>query len=554
MSNTNQYLWRTHSRSATLALCLGLICLMVSSSLRADEVEQDLELLKQHGLTADTKSLDEYLRSLHPDQEMKRRLAGLISQLGNDDYFRRETAMAELLRMPVVTNDLLQRAIAGEDPEIRWRARIVLDKGNQQWARVLNATFRVIRHRKIPKLAEPVLLSLPLCSDNYLRVSARAALLATASQNDVALLRTTLAKGDTHLQIATIETLDHLLGAKALDDIHPLLSSKNEPVRLAAARALGNRGNRDALPALGALLESPDILIRARSGQLLRGLTGQKIIFVAYDTPEKRAPAVKAWRNWIATVGANTELTFPVPNSPPMLGRTLICYYGRSQVVELDASGKEIWQVRVSNVWGCHGLPNGHRLVSSYSGKMIVEYDATGKEVWKTTALPGRPFSVRRLTNGNTLAACYANNKVVEIKPDKSISWQVTVPGRPMDARPLPNGNTLVCLYDKHKVIEINRAGKIVWEVANMASPRSAQRLENGNTLIAQTGGRKVVEIDRNGREVWKKTTSRSAYDAQRLPNGNTIVVDQMGIQEIDPAGKLVWERKGTSVGRVWRY
>jgi hypothetical protein len=554
MRKTNPHLPQTLSRRTPLALCVGFVCLWMPSVLHAEEVDQDLELIKRHGLTADTKSLDGYLRSLHPDQATKKRLAELIVQLGNDDYFRRETAMAELLRMPVVTTELLQRAIAGDDPEIRWRARIVLDKGKQQWTQVLNATYRVIRIRKIPDLAEPILLSLPLCSDEYLRVSARGALLATAGQNNVALLRKTLAAGDAHSQIATLQTLDHILGAKALADVHPLLKSKVETVRLAAARALGNRGNRDALPALASLLDSPEILIRARSGQLLRGLTGQKFVFVAYDTTEKRAPAVKAWRDWIALAGMKADLTFPVPDRAPMLGRTLICYYGKSEVIELDASGKEIWKTRVSNVWGCHGLPNGHRLVSSYSGKMIIEYDGTGREVWKTTALPGRPFSVRRLVNGNTLAACYDNNKVVEIKPDKSVGWQITVPGRPMDARPLPNGNTLVCLYDKHKVIEIDRAGKIVWEIANMGSPRSAQRLENGNTLVAQTGGRKVVEVDRSGRVIWTKTTTRSAYDAQRLPNGNTLVVDQMGIQEIDPAGKVVWERKGTNVGRVWRY
>ena len=103
-----------------------------------------------------------------------------------------------------------------------------------------------------------------------------------------------------------------------------------------AARALANTGGREALGSLIKLLGSDDAKVRSRSAAALRHLTGQQFGYTPYEDPAKRAVAVKNWSEWVAKNGDAVELIIPIPDHEPMLGRTLISYYSRNLVVELD--------------------------------------------------------------------------------------------------------------------------------------------------------------------------------------------------------------------------
>jgi len=420
---------------------------------------------------------------------------------------------------------------------------------------ILNSTLHKIRSDKVKDTAESVLLVSPLCDEHRLLTAARRAMAATAGEEDAPAVRAALQSKHRGPRIVATSAVPTTLGKQAGETLRQLLADEDELVCLEATRALANTGDPACLPVLGKLLESQDLHVRADSGQLLRGLTGKRFSFAAYDKSERRAKAAKAWQEWIAKEGKTAKLHYPVREQGIILGRTLICYYSQNKVVELDANGNQVWQQSIQQPWSAQGLPNGHRLITSYSGRMVVEYDATGKEVWKKTGLRSNPSSARRLANGNTLISLSHSHKVIEINQEGETVWDVTIHGQPMDARRLEDGRTLVALQGTHRVVEIDREGKVVWEVGNMSGAFSAQRLPTGNTLVALTGNARVVEIDRDTkRQVWSKTGIKICYDAQRLPNGNTLIAAHQGAVEVDPEGNVVWERKGNGTLRVHRY
>jgi hypothetical protein len=525
-----------------------------TSSVRSDEIDHYVNVLTENGISENSASIGKYLHSIRPNSKTIQRLKALIAQLGDADFFRREQAMGELVRMPMLAPELLKQAAAGNDPEIRWRAKQVMKLADHKTAQLLYALFRVVSHRKLKGLTEPILLTLPLCEGEYLVGIANKAVVATASPDDLDLFLRTITKGDTRARVASIDALDRLLKQDAEAELAPLLTDKDEHVRFAAARVLINRGHRKSLQVLVALLDSENAKTRTQSIHWLRGVSGKRFGFLAFEEAKNRTKSVAAWHDWLKDAAPTAELTFPVAQTPPMLGRTLICYYNTNRVVEFDAAGKEVWSASVKMPYGCQGLPNGHRLVASYTNRTVTEFDAAGKIIWKLDNLPKSPFGVQRLVNGNTLVACSDSKKVMEYRPDKTVAWEATVEGRPMDARRLENGNTLVTLQNAQQVVEIDRGDKIVWKISTMYNPLSAERLENGNTLVCQMSKGRIAEIDRAGKLVWEHAGLSSPHRAQRLLDGTTLLIHSKGAKIVDRAGKEVWSKTGSGMGGISRF
>ena len=540
----------------------GMVCLLLLLAGRAgaqppalDEVtvKHVTSTLKGSGIDPTADGIAKYLEDLHPSEETRGRLETLIAELGNDDFYRREAAMKELLRLPASSPELFQKAIEAGDPEIRWRAREVLKQGNNRTDQMLYAAFQFIRHENLSELVPLIVKAIPYCSETYIREEAVRTLKAIARSDDAWLLQAALKKNDRETRQVALVTLEHLIGAGADPDLLPFLKAKDETIRLTAARALANHGHRDALPVLVDLLGAEDLQVRAKAASTLRLVTGQNFSFVAYDTAARRAAARSQWVNWVANNAESAKLNFPIPDEAIMRDHTLICNYSLRKVIELDANHKEVWSTELTGAWGCQGLSNGHRLVTSYTQKSIIEYDRAGKEVWKKDGLPGLPYGVERLENGNTLVTC-SNNQVLEYGRDGSLVWNITLNGTPRDAQRLDNGNTLIALYSTQQIVEVDRDGKEVWKLGNISRPMCAQRLDNGNTLVCQSAGAKLVELDRKGNVVWSPNIALSIYDAQRLPNGNTLLVGSTGATEIDPKGKTVWQMNQPGMRGIHRF
>jgi len=507
-------------------------------------------LLKGYGIEPTVASMRSGLRAMLPGSESERLQQKLIRRLGDDNYYVREEATKALLRMPVVSSALLDKAIEGGDPEVRWRAGIVRKSAGRRSSDLLHAALRVIVQRNLTGLAPEILGTMHLCRTPMLQVAASRALSASAGRDDVKLLRRHLDDASQPVRVAALRALAKIEGKAAEADLERLAADLDDLVKFEATLALLKHGRRDALPMLAALLDSGELDVRVRAVQVLRAVSGKRFLFVAYEEPEKRRDAVLKWRKWITEHSQTVAIKFPLRLTKVEIGRTLICDYQRNRIIELDADGKQVWEHPVgTHPWACQGLSNGHRLVASYNARSVTEYDAKGTMVWGKTNLPGGPTGVQRLDNGNTLVACSDSNQILELNRAGETVWTLTIASRPTDARRLANGNTLVCLQNSSRVVEVDRGGKTVWEITAVSSPFSANRLENGNTLVCCVGNGHVIEYDRSGKIVWKKDGLSSPYCAQRLANGNTLIGTSTALIEVDRGGKIVkrFEMRGIS-------
>jgi HEAT repeat protein len=547
---------RQYQRVFLPAATCGLAFVFACANAAAADPSPALARLAQYNLSPTTQSLAGYLASLQPTPERQKVLLSLVAQLGDDDYARREEATRELMRQIGGASPSLAAAVAGDNPEIRWRAKIVQDQTDRESRAVLSAVLSAIAEQKIPALAQPLFAVAPLASDQHLQGQLRRALAATAGQSDVEYLKKQLATGDARARVAALATLSAVIGERICTDALPMLTDASDEVRLMAAQVLAGHGRRDGLATLVKLLEAENTHTRGRAIQTLRAATGQHFGYTVYDPADKRAEAIGRWNQWLAAEGATAALILPLRETPLDLGRLLVCDHQQNALVEFDTAGTKVWEKTVGmQPWACVGLPNGHRLVGSYNEKSVVEYDAQGDEVWRVDSLPGGPTSIERLENGNTLIACTDGGQVVEMDQAKKIVWRASLEGRPVDARRLDDGRTLVALQNGQKVVELDEHGREVWQISGLGQPFSAQRLESGSTLVCSLGqNAKVREYDRAGRIVWEQGSFNNPYSAQRLASGNTLVVDLAGVHEMDRQGTVITKLQRQNLSRAWRY
>lgn len=464
-------------------------------------------------------------------------------------------AIAELKlsqQHPDITLDLLSQMFVDPAERPTLSKELNLKRGS-----LLVNTLFVLRQAKMKEQTARILKLAPLLDQEHLVMAAAQTLTALPpTESDLPALREALASKDASGPIMAAGAIAKLAPDEAKTSLPKLLSDTDENVRLAAARALLNLGDRQSLVTLADLLLGLSSKVRTRSYQSLKAATGQSLPFMAEAKQEEREQAAKAWKEWVAASGATVELKLPLPEVDVPLGRTLVVSQAQGLIIELDAEHKERWRKKVPNPWSCQGLPNGHRLVTLFASNTVVEYDEEGNEVWKRDRLPGPVYGCQRLENGNTLVTCADVQQVIEIAPDGTLTT-TTVAGRPMCARRLPNGNTLIALQQGGRVIEMDAAGKTVWEARNMNGPGHIQRLENGNTLVCQMYTGQVVELDASGQKtVWTtKVPLVNPFCAQRLPSGNTLIADNNGLTEIDPTGQQVkWQQRMGNVTGVSQF
>jgi hypothetical protein len=255
---------------------------------------------------------------------------------------------------------------------------------------------------------------------------------------------------------------------------------------------------------------------------------------------------------------------------------------GKIAIVSPDGSLER--EVKVPGLHDASLLPNGNLLTQSGWTK-TVEIDPSGKTVWEydsatSNGNQGTPLevhSVYRLPNGHTMIAESGVGRIIEVdregKLQLAIKLTVDRPNKHRDTRlvrPTPTGTYLVAHEGDGKVREYDRSGKVVWEYtvplfdkkpAGGHGPEafgnqlfSAIRLENGNTLIGTGNGHSVLEVNPKGEIVWKLEqndlpgiTLAWVTRVERLPNGNTRLGNchagagmPLSI-EVNPAKQVVW-------------
>jgi hypothetical protein len=178
-------------------------------------------------------------------------------------------------------------------------------------------------------------------------------------------------------------------------------------------------------------------------------------------------------------------------------GRTLIAESGPGRLIEVDAQGKLLHEVKLqiakphphTDTRLVRKLANGNYLVCQEGDGLVREYDQQGKMVWEyevplfgmppkaghgPESFGNKPFAAVRLANGNTLIATGNGHSVLEVTPAKDIVWSLKQNDLPniqlawvTTLQVLPNGN--IVLGNCHagpgqpQIVEITRDKKVVW-------------------------------------------------------------------------------------------
>lgn len=128
--------------------------------------------------------------------------------------------------------------------------------------------------------------------------------------------------------------------------------------------------------------------------------------------------------------------------------------------------------------------------------------------------------------------------RIWECGPDGQARWEFSVGLQTLDARALPGGRVLVAEFAGNRVTERDHKGNVLWE-HKIQQPVICQRLPNGNTFIA--GYRELQEVTPAGKVVFSHTEQRGLiYHAEKLRDGRVLyVTGNNTIIELDATGKV---------------
>lgn len=181
-------------------------------------------------------------------------------------------------------------------------------------------------------------------------------------------------------------------------------------------------------------------------------------------------------------------------------GRVMIAESGPGRMIEIDRAGQILKEFPLkvgkphphTDTRLARKLPSGHYLVCHEGDGFVREYDATGKIVWEyeiplfgkqpqgghgPEAFGNKCFAAVRLANGNTLIATGNGHSVLEVTPQKVVTWKIEQRDLPnitlawvTTLEVLPNGNYVIgnCHAGPGQpvLIEIDpKSKKVVWQL-----------------------------------------------------------------------------------------
>jgi HEAT repeat protein len=538
--------------STTFALLAGA---------RADEAEQlasDQQVLRQANIEIEDGALMEYFRKRTLFEADQPKVKELVRKLGDDVFVVRNKATNDLIALGPTALPLLREALTDADTEIARRAASCLEAIEKQLnSAASSAAARMLARRKAA--ATQVLLGfLPFAEDESVADDVRAALTALAVRDgkpDPVLLEGT---GD-KLTVKRAAAVEALLRGKAIAPAEgrKFLADKDALVRLGAALALTQQGDKEAVKPLVALLTELPAERAWQVEDVLCRLAGDKAPAVSLGSDDAtRQKCRDAWAGWwdknaaaidlkvladgqrllgftlVTTVDNRNQgkvyeigtdgkprwkidkLAFPIDAQVLPGERVLIAELNGNRVTERDFKGKVLAEWSMQMPVACQRLPNGNTFVAGRNG--MVEYDREKKEVFKYSRNDFGIFGGVKLRNGEYGMVTQFGTFVridAKGKEGKSIGVGQTQNFCVPDA--LPSGRVLVPMWAEGKVVEFDPEGKEVW-TGQVANPVSAFRLPNGNTLVASSGNRKVVELDRNGKETWSHQADGNPWRVRR--------------------------------------
>jgi hypothetical protein len=530
---------------------------------RAAEPDPDLvnaeKTLQESKVETDGPSLLRFFRDRTLTEEDIARLGDAVRRLGDDDFETREKAVDELIRAGRKALPFLKAAERDKDPERARRVTHCLQEidSRADLTRVV-AAARVLSERR-PDGAVPVLLAyLPAAADEETEEAVLRSLLAlgmNAGKADPALVKALTDKEPLRRVAA-----GYVLGRSDPTQraaVRRLLADADPRVRYETAVALARAGDKEAMPALIALLGDGPLPLGWRTQEVLYRIAGDKAPPVALteDKPAERAKIADAWRAWWKENEATTNLA-NINLDETLQGINVISdELNGGRVWACRGDGKPIWEIKGVSAWDAQLLPNGRVLIGEYGGNQVTERDLTGKILW-THKVTNSISTCKRLPNGNTFISTFG--EIMEVDPKGQVVFTHAHGGLIARAHHLRNGH-FVFACNGDKIVELDAERKELRTIrvnSGGDSWVSVEPLLGDRFLVAPYGANRVYETDATGKE-YLQFPAEHPMSAVRLPNGNTLVSSNTGrcVIEYDRTGKAIWTLNcGAGVRCVRRY
>jgi HEAT repeats len=552
-------------KSAWPSALITLLLTFVPAPLCGDERNPgDEAVLKAAGLTCDGPALVRFFQQRTLTEADRARLAAEARRLGADSFRERERAMRELRAAGRSALPFVRPATNHADPEVARRAeRLVRELEGGGELALARAAARLLADQRPADSAGVVLRFLPSADDGLLEDELVAALAAVASPGG----RIDPAVAEAVKDAAPVRRggAAWVLGRSSRADeramARPLLADLDPAVRFRAARALLAAREKEAVPALVALLGDAPPAIGWEVEEILFRLAGEGApqVAVGEGTDVERRQCREAWESWWRDRGGKLELSkVELPDRRP--GHAVfVCFEGyqsgRGRVWEVGADGRIVWQLdNITGASDAQVLAGNRLLVSEYFGDAgVKERDLAGKVLWKHRFI--NTLAGQRLPHGNTFVASV--DELVELSPQGKpvFSFKRKDSAAICCARKLRDGH-YACACQGGLMVELDGRGQTVRSFqAGLECCSTFDALPNGHYLVPQGGTDKVVEFNRAGKVVWECHVP-GANTAARLPYGRTLVGtgQQQGphsIVEVDRWGQVTSEQPVK--GRVFR-
>ena len=259
---------------------------------------------------------------LEEDEQLQRKIAELIKQLGHDDWEKREEAHKQLVSIGLKALTQVTEGMRNNDREIAYRCSQIKIKIEER------SVEEVVKRRKqftallfvAKSLADRSSLeALHKCckdSEKAVRIAAVDAVAAMADPSSVDVLVELLNDDDIHIRLLAGSGVTRIKSDGARTRTLKILLDTDENVylRRLAAIALGNYGDKKAIGELIQVMDDDSYVVRYSVLKALQTLSGLKDETFGYDyrgdgdaARAARAAAIKKWRLWWEKEGANTD-------------------------------------------------------------------------------------------------------------------------------------------------------------------------------------------------------------------------------------------------------
>lgn len=543
-------------RSSWLAGVL-LAGLGLLGNARADESTQtaDETALREAGLNVNAEAMLRFFRVRTLSEADQSRLTATVRRLGDSVFTVRENATQELIAVDRPALPFLRPALKDADLEIARRARRCIESIESGSGAALElAAARVLAGLKPVGAVEVVLNYLPFADSAETEEELLTTLAAVGLRNGQADPRLASALSDSMSarRSAAAWVLGRSPQAEQRASVKPLLSDPDSKVRLRAAQGLVAGRDKDAVPALVALLGTAPVPVAWQAEELLCLLAGEQAppVSVGSGAEADRLKSREAWDAWWRAEGPKLDLAH-LDMEKRLLGLTLI--------VAFDGFGTtgKVWETRLDHrprweIGNLQGPINASMvsanrvLIAEHNGKRVTERDLKGNIVWQHQIANNQyPIACQRLPNGNTFIATY--NQVLEVTTGgKQVYSYPCTQGIIYSAQKRPDGR-IAYVTSNGKLVELDEKGKELRSITlgPNAGWVTVETLPRGRFLVPQPAAGKVLELNEAGKTVVTYDVP-NANAATKLPNGNILVCrhNDRTVAEVNRAGKVIWEQR----------